>query len=193
MMKNRGVYWRKQSEKFVVSFKSNGKAKTYGLFASFDDAVKRAEEVWPTLPIANRSQRVCDCCGLKKSNQMFYWAKKTCKQCWKAKREEPWNRWAKSAATKLGKYSRRKHAETEWSKWARVKKAIICNRVHGRSIKVARKVPTSWDQWTQIERQRFMSNVSRRNRIGWDRKTKQWANSLIQRELKRLRRMNCET
>lgn len=80
-MKHRGVYWKKQSEKFVVSFKSNGKAKTYGLFASFEDAVKRAEEVWPTLPIANRSQRVCDNCCVRISNQLFDWGKSTCKAC----------------------------------------------------------------------------------------------------------------
>lgn len=81
MMKHRGVYWRKQSEKFVVSFKSNGKTKTYGLFASFEDAVKRAEEVWSTLPIANRSQCVCDDCCVLMSNQLFDWGKSTCKAC----------------------------------------------------------------------------------------------------------------
>ena len=86
MMKHRGVYWRKQSEKFVVSFKSNCKAKTYGLFASFDDAVKRAEEVWPTLPIANRSQRICDKCCVLMSNQLFDWGKSTCKACRKTEK-----------------------------------------------------------------------------------------------------------
>lgn len=191
-MKHRGVYWRKQSNKFVVSFKVNGKAKTYGLFAEFENAVKKSEEVWLTLPIAERSQRTCDCCGLKKSNQMFYWGKPTCKECWKMMKHAPWNKWAKSTAQKLRKYSNRRKADVGWFKWARVKKSGICHRKPASSSTRALKIPATWEQWCVVERTRSMVNTQRRTRSGWDRKTKQWANGLIRREQDRLRKMSCE-
>ena len=191
--KHRGVYWRKQSGKFVVSFRSNGKAKTYGLFASFEDAVNRAKEVWPTLPIANRSQRVCDDCCVLMSNQLFDYGKATCKACRKQLRTGPWSRWARASATKLGKDSRRKATETGWVKWARIKRAGICHRRYKSASVRKTKTAHTWQQWCSLERERWMSNCSRRKAEGWDRKTKTWTTSLLRRERDRLRKMSYET
>ena len=193
IMKHRGVYWRKQSGKFVVSFRSNGRAKTYGMFVLFEDAAKRAEEVWLTLPIAKRSQRVCDSCRVRMSNQSFDWGRSTCNACRKQLRAEPWNQWAKATATKLGKDSRRKDSETGWVKWARLKRAGICHRRY-RSASVRKtKTAHTWHQWCSWERERWMSNCSRRKAEGWDRKTKTWVTSLLRREQDRLRKMSYET
>jgi hypothetical protein len=44
-----------------------------------------------------------------------------------------------------------------------------------------------------LERERWMSNCSRRKAEGWDRKTKTWVTSLLRREQDRLRKMSYET
>ena len=191
--KHRGVYWVNRRNVWVVQFRTDGKVKSFGRFSSFEDAVKRADEVWATLPVAKRSQRVCECCKQKQSNQLFYWGKSTCKACWKKSKADPWNKWAKLSATKLRKDSRRKATEVGWVKWARVKRIAMCNRRPKSNIVRKTKHARTWQDWCEIERSRWMSNCSQRKAKGWDKKTKQWTTSIMYREQKRLRKMNCES
>lgn len=86
---HRGCHWHEQHKRWRVVFKVNGKQEQFGHFKTLEEAQKRSDEVWPTLPIAQRSVKTCSECGITgRTGKEFHWNKPVCKKCGRKQRQE---------------------------------------------------------------------------------------------------------
>lgn len=84
-----GCHWHKQHKRWRVAFRVNGKQKQFGQYLTLDEAKQRANEIWPTLPIAQRAVKKCSVCRkIGRTGKEFHWNKPHCKECGIKQRQE---------------------------------------------------------------------------------------------------------
>lgn len=194
---HRGVYWKKQRGSFVVAFRIKGKSRHFGQYKTLEEAQSRANEVWPTLPIAQRAVKACPVCKITgRTGKEFYWNNSLCKKCSQKHRIDPWNKWCKIALTGGRKKQRRNSKHKAWVKWARLKKVgLILRSSKGTSAEVkngSAKRLTNWNKWFSHATAKLNGCVRQGRLTGWVKKAQRWAASLGSREKTRLLNQNCE-
>jgi len=193
--KMKGITWKPHKQRWVVAFRVKTRLTHFGQFKTYCEAIKRASEVWPTLPIAKRKIKTCDTCGKQGVvPHQFEFQNTTCKECKSVRREDEWIKWSMNQIVAIRRKGFRQAKYTGWVQWAAQKNSILLNR--GKQINTdgktqIRRVCSTWEEWLVIER----TNCNRRGtfykRSEWDRRTKSWTGSLIKRERQRLK-MNCD-
>lgn len=189
--KMKGVRWKPHRQRWAVEFRVETKMRYFGQFRTYCEAVQRASEIWPTLPIAKRKIKTCDACGKRGVvPHEFEYKNKSCRECKASRRECIWIRWSMQEIATIKKKQRRDSRRTGWVKWAADKQIGILNRIEqfsSASVIKTQRGGLSWEEWivTALVENRRRWAWSQKNE--WDRKIKQWVRSLIRREKRRLR------
>lgn len=193
--KMKGVTWKPNKQRWVVEFKSENKLRYFGSFKTYCEAVRRASDVWPTLPIAKRKIKTCTECGKQGVvPHQFEFRSTTCKECKSIRREDKWIKWSMNQIVAIRRNSFRRAKYTGWVQWAAHKTSSLLNRGKQNNAETKtqkRRVCSTWDEWLVIERTKFNRRGRYCETSEWNRKTKQWTGSLIRRERQRLK-MNCD-
>jgi len=88
----KGIKWKPHKQRWVVAFRVETRLTHFGQFKTYCEAIKRASEVWPTLPIAKRKIKTCDTCGKQGVvPHEFEFQNTTCKECKSVRRDSKRN------------------------------------------------------------------------------------------------------
>lgn len=191
---NRGCHWHKQHQRWRVVFRVDGKLKYFGQYETLEEAQARANEVWPSLPIAQRAVKKCDVCGvIKSTSKEFRHLRQICKACCLKRRKDAWWTWTCGAmygCSKMRKAKQHQNVKCSWCAWAKKKQIVLYNRRSRSNAHQQSSCVTTWEQWCVYELKRFAREMHDQGMVQWKSKIKKWAIALTYRENGRLPEQN---